>query len=206
VTIVDYGMGNIRSVANAFEALGADVAVAARPHELRASQRIVLPGVGSFGEAMARLRESGLAASLSREVLEERKPFLGICLGMQLLATRGFEYGEHRGLGWIEGDVRILEPKDATLRVPHIGWNEVRLAKGGQLFQNTRENETFYFVHSYHLLPFDPSVVAGVSEYGGAVVAAVERGNIFGTQFHPEKSHRAGLVLLKNFLASAGEC
>jgi glutamine amidotransferase len=197
IVVVDYGMGNVRSVLNAFEALGVRAQLASSESALDEAERIVLPGVGAFREAMERLRERGLIAPLQRNVIERGKPFLGVCLGMQLLADVSFEHGEHRGLGWISGEVRRIEPSD-SLRVPHIGWNSVERRGTSQLLE---PSAAFYFVHAYHLLPRDPEVVTGTCDYGGAVTAAVERHNIFGTQFHPEKSQKAGLALLKRFLA-----
>jgi glutamine amidotransferase len=205
VLIVDYGMGNVRSVHNAFEAVGAPARISRDPADLDAAERIVLPGVGAFGEAMARLGELGLIEPLAREVLGRKKPFLGICLGMQLIADRSFEHGEHRGLGWIAGDVKLVETGDPQLRVPHIGWNAVRTTDC-PLFAGLGKDPAFYFVHSYHFVPADPSTVAGVTNHGSDLVVAVARGNVFGTQFHPEKSHKAGLALLKNFVAWSGPC
>jgi glutamine amidotransferase len=200
VLIVNYGMGNLRSVANALEALGAPATISDDPGAAAAADRIVLPGVGAFGEAMERLRPRWLAA-LEVEVRERRKPFLGICLGMQLLADVSFEHGEHRGFGWIPGQVRRLTPSDAALRVPHVGWNVVRGAGPSALLEGVPSDPTFYFVHSYAFAPSEPAVGVGVTEYGGDFVSVVEQGHIFGTQFHPEKSQKSGLQLLRNFLA-----
>ena len=200
IHVVDYGMGNLRSVANAFEALGASVRVSPDPAALADAERVVLPGVGAFGEAMRRLRESGFVDALAEAVLVRKRPFLGICLGMQLVADRSFEHGEHAGLGWIAGDVRRIEPADPSLRIPHIGWNAVAMAPERRLGIDLPKDPTFYFVHSYQLVPADERDVAGRCDYGGPVVACIERGHIFGTQFHPEKSQRAGLQMLTNFL------
>jgi glutamine amidotransferase len=200
IVIVDYGMGNLRSVLNALEALGAQAQISSDPAALTAAERIVLPGVGAFGEAMHRLRERGLVEALTREV-GQGKPILGLCLGMQLLAERGLEHGEHAGLGWIAGEVRRLEPPDPALRVPHIGWNEVTTRPPSRLLAGIPDGSTFYFVHSYHLLPRDQTCVTGTCDYGGPLVAVVEQGHVMGTQFHPEKSQKAGLQLLRNFLA-----
>lgn len=197
IVVVDYGMGNVRSVLNALEALGASAALASSGSALDDAERIVLPGVGAFREAMDRLDERGLVEPLQRNVVERKKPFLGVCLGMQLLAEVSFEHGEHRGLGWIPGEVRRIEPSDAALRVPHIGWNDVARRGTSRLLP---ASAAFYFVHAFQLLPRDPEVVTGTCDYGGPITAAVEHGNIFGTQFHPEKSQQAGLKLLKAFL------
>ncbi|HEX7900449.1 MAG TPA: imidazole glycerol phosphate synthase subunit HisH [Planctomycetota bacterium] len=198
--ILDYGMGNLRSVANACEALGSPARVARRPEELRDADRIILPGVGAFGDAMANLRSGGWIAALEEEVRGRGKPFLGLCLGMQLLATTGTEFGRHAGLGWIPGVAERLEPADASLRVPHMGWNRVLAEKRDGLLAGVGEGADFYFVHSYVLRPDDPSVVTGRCVYGAAFAAVVERGNIQATQFHPEKSQKAGLTVLGNFL------
>lgn len=206
LTIVDYGMGNLASVANAFAAVGAASLVTSRPSDLASATRVVLPGVGAFGEAMRRLREGGLIEPLREAVLTRRTPFLGICLGMQLLAERSEEHGKHEGLGWIGGAVTRLEPGDDQLRIPHVGWNVVHAARPSVLFDGLPAEPTFYFVHSYHLLTTDPAATVGVCQYGGDVTAAVARDHIFGTQFHPEKSQRRGLALLRNFLAVAVPC
>jgi imidazole glycerol-phosphate synthase subunit HisH len=199
IQIVDYGMGNLRSVLNALEALGAEARISSSAADLRAAERIVLPGVGAFGEAMARLREAGLVEPLREEVLARGKPFLGICLGMQLLADRGFEHGEHDGLGFIPGEVRRIVPSGAELRVPHIGWNAATARASSPLFRELKD-PAFYFVHSFHFVPRDRAHASATSDYGGELVVAVERERVFGVQFHPEKSHKAGLRLLRNFL------
>jgi imidazole glycerol-phosphate synthase subunit HisH len=195
IGLVDYGMGNLRSVKNALEAVGASVRLIASGDALSGCRALVLPGVGAFGAGMSRLRERGLVEGLDREVRGRKTPFLGICLGMQLLATTGLEQGEHAGLGWIAGVVERLAPA-GDLRVPHVGWNEV--AGSGPIFSGTPES--FYFVHSYQFVTDDPSLVSGRTDYGQSVVAAVQSGHIYGVQFHPEKSHRAGLALLKRFV------
>ncbi|MSP59281.1 MAG: imidazole glycerol phosphate synthase subunit HisH [Myxococcales bacterium] len=210
IVLVDYGSGNIRSVANAFEAIGAAFLISARPDDLRAADRIVLPGVGAFGEAMRRLEALGLPAVLTEEVVQKKKPFLGLCVGMQLLAERGHEHGEHRGLGWIRGEVHRIEPATdgdgKAFPVPHVGWNSVKAQNGSVLLRSMPAEPTFYFVHSYAFRAADPGVVAGTFDYGGEFSAVVEQGHIFGTQFHPEKSQKAGLQLLKNFLAYEAPC
>jgi imidazole glycerol phosphate synthase glutamine amidotransferase subunit len=201
VTIVDYGMGNLRSVAKAFETLGYKVLVSGRPEDVEVAERIVLPGVGAFGDGMRELRERGLLDVLRHRVVEEGVPFLGICLGMQLLADRGKENGIHAGLGWLAGETIAIAPRDPALKVPHIGWNDVTPRGATTLLKGVGEPRTFYFVHGYHLVPADPGVITGTVDYDGALVAAVERGNLCGTQFHPEKSQRAGLAVLRNFMA-----
>jgi len=197
VHIVDYGMGNLVSVKNAFEAIGATVRIVDRGEHLEDAGAVVLPGVGAFGKGMDGLRARGFVDALEREVREKKKPFLGICLGLQLLAQRGTELGDHAGLGWIAGTVRRLEVTP-DLRVPHIGWNDVRGT--GPLFAEIPANASFYFVHSYHLVPEDRRVVAGETSYGPDFVSVVHDENVHAVQFHPEKSHKHGLALLKNFI------
>lgn len=204
--VVDYGMGNLASVANALAAVGAEPLVTARPADLSKATRVILPGVGAFGEAMRRLRDAGLVDPLREAVLTRRAPCLGICLGMQLLADSSSEHGTHGGLGWIGGTVQRLAPLDADLRIPHVGWNAVKRPRPSPLFDAFQADPTFYFVHSYHLVTTDPAATVGVCEYGGDVTAAVARDHIFGTQFHPEKSQKRGLALLRNFLAVPAPC
>lgn len=200
VVLVDYGMGNLRSVANAFEVLGCLPSIAQSPRELAKADKVVLPGVGAFGDAMANLKTQGWVSELEEVVRVRGKPFLGLCLGLQLLATRGTEHGEHEGLGWLPGVVERIVPADPRLRVPHIGWNNVRVTKRGGLYAGSRESPVFYFVHSFAFRPQDTAVVSGTCDYGGEVVASVEAGNLFATQYHPEKSQRDGLAVLRNFL------
>lgn len=206
LVIIDYGMGNLASVANAFAAIGAESKVSDRPDEIANATRIVLPGVGAFGEAMERLRGARLIEPLRDAVLVRRTPCLGICLGMQLLAESSSEHGTHAGLGWIEGTVKRLEPSDASLRVPHIGWNSVTCPRPSPLFAPTKGEPTFYFVHSYQFVTKDPAATIAVCDYGGEVTAAVGRDHVFGTQFHPEKSQKHGLALLRSFLAVGASC
>lgn len=199
VTIIDYGMGNLRSVAHAFQAIGCEVCVSPKVEDLQAADRLVLPGVGAFGEGMKKLRDRHLDEALREEVIGKGKPLLGICLGMQLLASLGLEHGEYQGLGFVPGTVTRLAPQDPQLRIPHIGWNDVTVVRAMGVYRHVAESPTFYFVHSYHLVPEDQAVVTGRCEYGTDFVASIQQGNIWGTQFHPEKSHRAGLAVLKNF-------
>ena len=200
VGIIDYGMGNLTSVKNAFCAVGADAQIVRDPRQLGDVGAVVLPGVGAFGKGMQGLREIGFVDALEREVREKKKPMLGICLGMHVLASRGTELGDHEGLGWIHGTVQRLDVP-AGLRVPHIGWNDV--SGKGALFMHIPERTSFYFVHSYHLAPEDPSCIAGTTEYGPRFVSAIEVDNVLGVQFHPEKSHKFGLTILNNFLTAA---
>lgn len=197
IGIVDYGMGNLLSVRNALTTVGASVRVASRGEELGDVSGIVLPGVGAFGKGMDGLRERGFVDALEREVRERKKPLLGICLGLQLLAMRGTELGDHQGLRWLDGSVVRIDG-GADLRVPHVGWNDVR--GRGALFANLPAEASYYFVHSFHLQLASPSVVTGTTTYGSELVAAVEHENVYAVQFHPEKSHKHGLELLKNFV------
>ncbi len=188
---------------NAVESLGRTVRVAEEPAALKGADAVILPGVGAFGDGMEGLRKRDFVDALGEIVLAKRKPFLGICLGMQLLATEGLENGHHAGLDWVSGTVRRLVPDDPRLRVPHIGWNDVRIQRKSLLLEGIEEAPVFYFVHSFFLDPAASSAEAVTSTcwHGLDLAATVEQGNIFGVQFHPEKSQRAGLQLLKNFLA-----
>ncbi len=208
VVIVDYGSGNLHSAAKAFEraareaGLNAPIRVSDDPAVLRAAARIVLPGVGAFADCMTQLAaRPGVVEALEYAVIARGRPFLGICVGLQLLATRGFEHGCHRGLGWIEGDVVALAPAEPALKVPHMGWNEIEdAAPDHALLEGLGPGTHFYFVHSYHLRCARAEDVLARVDYGGPVVAAVARDNIAGVQFHPEKSQAAGLLLIANFL------
>jgi glutamine amidotransferase len=199
IAIVDYGMGNVASVKNALNFLGAEAAVTSNPADFEQATHIILPGVGAFGDGMRNLRERGLIPVLSREALERKKPFIGICLGMELLADIGEEGGENIGLGWIAGRVRHLRIDEKELRLPHIGWNDVTPRPTARLFAGV-VSPVFYFVHSFVLEPDDDAITVATCEYGETFVAGVERENIFGTQFHPEKSQKSGLAVLRNFL------
>lgn len=195
VGIVSFGVGNITSLRNAFAAIGVDVFVAADPAQLDAATHAVLPGVGAFQNGMQRLRAHGFEEPVRRWVGDGR-PLLGVCLGMQLFATVGEEHGLADGLGFIPGRCTVLAT--GGLRLPHIGWNDAVASREGVL-QAGLPRECYYFVHSFALVPDDPAVVALLCTYGTPFAAAVEHGNIFGVQFHPEKSHRAGLALLRRF-------
>lgn len=208
IGIVSYGMGNIQSVCNALGHLGHPVQVVRSPGDLDSVERIILPGVGAFPAAMERLRASGFVDALNTQVLEQGKPVLGICLGMQLLAEAGTEFRDCDGLGWIPGRVEIIPRGDNQLRLPQIGWNDLDIHSGSRLFDNIEGDTSCYFVHSYQLRPGDPADVVATVDYGGPITAAVERGNIFGAQFHPEKSARVGLAVLDNFakIEVTGRC
>jgi glutamine amidotransferase len=200
VAVVDYGSGNLHSVKHALTTVGAKVEVTNDLAALERAERIVLPGVGAFGECMQKLHASGVVATLRREVLEKKKPMFGICVGCQVLATEGEEMGIHPGLGWIAGRVRRLRSADHGLRVPHIGWNSARIVKDHPIFAGLAADASFYYVHSYVFEPNDRSCIAAVCDYGEEAVCAIAKDNIFATQFHPEKSADAGLTLLSNFL------
>ncbi len=195
VAIIDYGMGNVLSVQKALSKLGIDSIVTADKNQISASSHIILPGVGSFNRAMKNLNEKELINTLHHEVKVVKKPFLGICLGMQLLADHGFEDGETKGLGFIEGIVKEIPSNN--LPVPHIGWNEINI-KNAQYFGNVKDNN-FYFVHSFYLEASNVEDVAATVNYGIELTAAVQKDNIFGTQFHPEKSQEEGIAVLKSF-------
>ena len=200
VALVDYGAGNLRSVHNALAAAGADgVVVTDDPAIVRAADRIGLPGVGAFAACMTALAAvPGMVEALGDAVLGRRAPFLGICVGMQLMADAGEEHGRHAGLGWIGGTVRRLAPADAALKVPHMGWNDVGVAAaGGHPLVRTGEA---YFLHSYAFDVADPATLVAATEHGGPVTAAVGRDNLIGVQFHPEKSQAYGLAFLTRFL------
>ncbi|OQW47835.1 MAG: imidazole glycerol phosphate synthase subunit HisH [Proteobacteria bacterium SG_bin6] len=196
VALIDYGAGNLHSVHNALKAAGAsDVRVTADAEEVARAERIVLPGVGAFGACASALRAvPGMIEALSDRVIGGGVPFLGICVGMQLMATRGLEFGEHPGLGWIAGDVALMAPADPAAKVPHMGWNDVVPAGAHPLI----EPGEAYFLHSY---AFTGDDVLATSAHGGPVVAAIGHDNLLGVQFHPEKSQRYGLALLERFLA-----
>lgn len=198
VALIDYGAGNLHSVHNALKAAGAaDVRVTAEPAAVLAADRIVLPGVGAFAACASALATiPGMRAALDQAVLERARPFLGICVGMQLMATRGEEFGGEAGLGWITGTVRLLKPADPVLKVPHMGWNDVTPLAAHPLIAPGEA----YYLHSFMFDAEDPAHVAAVSDHGGAVTAAVARDNMIGVQFHPEKSQRYGLDLLARFL------
>lgn len=204
VAIIDYGLCNLDSVRRAVEECGGQAVVTARPDQVEAASRIILPGVGAFPEAMANLERAGLVATLERQVIERGVPFLGICLGMQLMASRGLEGRPTQGLGWIRGDVRRLNGS-AAARVPHVGWNEVHGNRPSSLFDGVRPSADFYFVHSYAICPADEGDVIARTPHGDAMfVSVVQRANLAGVQFHPEKSQRVGLQVLRNFLRDGG--
>jgi len=200
VVIIDYGMGNVASVKKAFDKLGAEALISADQTEINAATHIVLPGVGAFPEGIKNLKQNGLVQILNQKVLKEKTPFLGICLGMQLIAEKGFEFGAHDGLGWIKGEVKKINVNE--LRLPHVGWDNIETDKDEQMFQGVTDFN-FYFVHSFHLDCKKKDIVSSTCHYGEEFTASLRKGNIWATQFHPEKSQVSGLRLLENFLKYA---
>ncbi len=207
VAIIDYGSGNLRSAANAFEraagerGLTGSIIVTSRPDEVATADRIVLPGVGAFADCRRGLAAvPGLEAALCEAVQARGRPFLGICVGMQLMAERGREFETVAGLGWIAGDVVAIDPADPNLKIPHIGWNELMPGAAHPVLAGLPAGTHAYFVHSYHFRPTDPADCLAMTDYGGPLAAVVGRDNLIGTQFHPEKSQMAGLRLIANFL------
>jgi glutamine amidotransferase len=208
--IIDYGSGNLHSALKAFERAaregggGADIRVTKDPEVVRRAERVCLPGVGAFRDCRDGLAAlPGLDEALREAAIDRGRPFLGICVGMQLMATRGLEHGEAAGLDWIAGDVAAIEPKDARLKIPHMGWNTLALARPHPLFAGVPTGESglhAYFVHSYQFLPASPERVVATTDYGERLTAVVARDNLVGTQFHPEKSQALGLALIGNFL------
>ena len=210
VAIIDYGSGNLRSATKAFEraareaGISAEIDLTADADRVRAADRIVLPGVGAYADCVAGLHAvEGMWEAVEETALRRARPFFGICVGMQLMSERGLEKTVSRGFGWIGGDVRQIEPADPSLKIPQIGWNTIHVKHPHPLFAGIPtgpEGLHAYFVHSYHLAAKDPDDVLAVTDYGGEVTAAVARGNLAGTQFHPEKSQTLGLALIANFL------
>lgn len=199
IAILSYGFGNVRAFANIYRELNVPYVVAAEPSELDRAEKIILPGVGAFDHAMQRLRDSGLAEPIQEQVVGRGKPVLGVCVGMQMLADSS-EEGEERGLGWIGGTVeKIRFPEGETGRLPHMGWNTVRSSGDNPILAGMDEAFGFYFLHTYRFHCGDPADSIATAEYAGNFTCAVNRGNVFGVQFHPEKSHHNGVRLLKNF-------
>lgn len=211
VAIIDYGSGNLHSAAKAFEraaregSASATILVTNRPEDVRSADRVVLPGVGAFADCKRGLEAiAGMREALEESVGVKGRPFLGICVGMQLMATRGLEFEVTEGLGWIPGEVRAIVPVDPALKIPHMGWNTLDVVNPHPLLEGIETGPNglhAYFVHSYHFVPADRAVVVAETQYGGAVTAMIARDNLAGTQFHPEKSQTLGLRLIANFLA-----
>jgi len=210
VAIIDYGSGNLHSAAKAFERAAREqgspleVKVTAEPEVVRQAERVVLPGVGAFADCRQGLVNiPGMIEALEETVQERGKPFLGICVGLQLMAERGLEHGLTPGLGWIAGEVRAIAPGDPSLKIPHMGWNTLDLARKHALLEGIPTGEAglnAYFVHSYHLVPFGTETLVATTDYGGPITAFVAKDNMAGSQFHPEKSQKLGLALIANFL------
>jgi glutamine amidotransferase len=210
VAIVDYGSGNLHSAHKALERAAresgsdAEIRLTSNPEDIRAAERIVLPGVGAFADCRRGLDAvDGMVEALNEAVIGKGKPFLGICVGMQLMATRGLEHQVTEGLGWVPGDVVAIEPADPSLKVPHMGWNTLSLRREHKLLDGIATGENglhAYFVHSFQLKPASPDLMIAETDHGGALTAIVGRDNLVGTQFHPEKSQTLGLALLRNFL------
>lgn len=210
VAIIDYGSGNLHSAAKAFERAAREhgstlaVKVTSKPEEVAGADRIVLPGVGAFADCKQGLaRVPGMIEALEEAVRRRGKPFLGICVGLQLVARSGLEHGVTLGLGWIEGEVRAITPANPALKIPHMGWNTLRVAREHALLEGIPTGEQglhAYFVHSYHFVPEDENALVASTDYGGPITAFVAKDNLAGTQFHPEKSQKLGLALIANFL------
>jgi glutamine amidotransferase len=200
VVIINYGMSNLGSVSRAFEECGANVRISENPNELGGADRIVLPGVGAFANGMRNLHCAGWPEAIRRALANPRVALLGVCLGMHLLADTGYEGGETKGVGLIPGDITLLRASDEE-RVPHVGWNEILIKRRDPLLAGIEDRTDFYFVHSYQLMARHASNVVALTPYCGAFASIIRHGNVFGTQFHPEKSSGAGLQLLRNFLS-----
>lgn len=198
IAIIDYGVGNLFSLRSSFQKIGVDALVTADPAVIRSAEKLILPGVGAFADAIQKLKDSGLDVLL-KELAGGGKPIMGICLGMQMLFEKSFEYGEHEGLGLLKGSVIPMEGRiPAELKIPHIGWNALHFTKNSKLFKYIKENDCVYFVHSYYACDCADSVIA-TAEYGAELTAAVELDNVCGCQFHPEKSGEVGLNILRAF-------
>jgi len=202
LAIIDYNMGNVRSIMNSFDLLGEEVCITDDPKKISDSDAIILPGVGAFSDGMNNLKEKNLIQVLEKEVMEKKKPYLGICLGLEFLAEKSFEGGTHEGLGWIKGEVIRIEPNEPSFKIPHIGWNDTKIIKEDILL-NEIQDPVYYYLHSYYLNVDDSEkkYITSICNYGGVdITATIHKDNIFATQFHPEKSQETGLKLLKNFL------
>lgn len=197
IVIVDYGMGNLHSVYKALHRLNAPALISSSPKDIERADKLILPGVGHFKKGMENLKALGLLPVLNKKVLEEKTPILGICLGIQLF-TKNSEEGDVPGLSWIDAETIRFNLKN--LKIPHMGWNSIDIKKSNPLLLNMNSENKFYFVHSYHVVPKDKSIISSTSNYETEFVSSVNKDNIFGVQFHPEKSHSSGLSLLKNFM------
>jgi imidazole glycerol-phosphate synthase subunit HisH len=203
IAIVDYGMGNVKSVYNALDYLGEDVIVTNDKQRLSDASHIILPGVGAFGKAIETLNKTGLIDILEKEVIGKGKPFLGICLGMQLIASQSFEYGVHQGFGWVDATVDKIVIENSDYKLPHMGWNDLNIVMNDHaLFEKFHStHSSFYFVHTYQMNLRDKSVLAATCEYENPITAIIIKDNIIATQFHPEKSQDNGIQMLENFIS-----
>ena len=204
VTIVDYNSGNISSVINSFKEVAKDkvnIEVTADLNKINSSDKVVLPGQGSFKSCVDALNKiNGLTEALSEFAINNKKPLLGICVGLQMFADIGYEETETKGLGWISGKVSKVDNQNGKYKLPHIGWNQINIVKQSKIFENIENNSHMYFVHSYEFLPNDKNVISSTTDYSSNIVCSVEKENIFGTQFHPEKSDKLGLKIIDNFM------
>jgi glutamine amidotransferase len=204
VTIVDYNSGNISSVINSFQEVAKDkvnIEVTSDLNKIKSSDKIVLPGQGSFKSCVDALNSiDGLVDTLNDFVISEKKPLFGICVGLQMFADIGYEEKETKGLGWISGKVLKIDNQNGRYKLPHIGWNEINIVKESKIFKDIENNSHMYFVHSYEFIPEDKSVISATTDYSSNIVCSIEKENIFGTQFHPEKSDKAGLKIIDNFI------
>ena len=204
VTIVDYNSGNISSVINSFKEVAKDkvnIEVTSDPKKIKSSDKVVLPGQGSFKSCVEALNKiNGLIETLSEFAITNKKPLLGICVGLQMFADFGYEETETKGLGWISGKVLKIDNQNGKYKLPHIGWNQINIVKQSKIFKNIENNSHMYFVHSYEFIPNDKNVISATTDYSSNIVCSVEKENIFGTQFHPEKSDKLGLNIIDNFI------
>ena len=204
VTIVDYNSGNISSVINSFKEVAKDkvnIEVTSDLNKIKSSDKVVLPGQGSFKSCIDALKKiNGLTDTLNEFAIKNKKPLLGICVGLQMFADVGFEETETKGLGWIKGKVSKIDNQNGRYKLPHIGWNQINIVKDSKIFKEIENNSHMYFVHSYEFIPEDKKVISSTTDYSSNIVCSVEKENIFGTQFHPEKSDKLGLQIIKNFL------
>jgi len=204
VTIVDYNSGNISSVINSFEEVAkgkVNIEVTSDLNKIKSSDKVVLPGQGSFKSCVDALNGiSGLVDTLNKFVLDDKKPLLGICVGLQMFADIGYEEIETKGLGWISGKVSKIDNQNNKYKLPHIGWNQINIVKDSKIFKDIENNSHMYFVHSYEFIPEDKNLISATTDYSSNIVCSVERENIFGTQFHPEKSDKIGLKIIDNFI------
>ena len=198
IAIIDYKMGNIKSVENSFKKAGARVEVTSDQEKIKDASAVILPGVGAYRDAFSNLKEMDLIKPIYESI--EKKPFLGICLGMQLFFEYSLENGKNEGLGIFKGFVGMIPP---GVKIPHMGWNQIEIKKKSKLLKNIKQGENFYFVHSYHVIPEDKGIISSITDYGTSIVASIEKDNIFGFQFHPEKSSTCGQQLIRNFIKLA---